>query len=164
MTEYASLVFEFDDALFNSQYGRYEGTLVANGNPYANLQFDYTAAVNINPALRVSTIEPYKAPPDCGQDITGTGNSGPGTLLFLKDTPKSYSGKAGMVMRVKADEQGTEFTPPSDVLYYVDPTKLPPVPGQPTLALVMVAGAYVLAVSGPAYADWKNIVTGDSLT
>lgn len=108
------LVFQFDAQLFErGLYGRYNGTLTFKGVPYASLQFQYTADVGINPALQLSTIGPYQRHErDYGNsDWSGTGVSGPGTFIGLKDCPKTYAGAAGVGVRVRTDEKGLEFAP-----------------------------------------------------
>lgn len=46
-------------------------------------------------------------------EISGGGGGGAATFLELTDTPNSYSGKGFYVVRVKGDESGLEFAPPS---------------------------------------------------
>lgn len=106
------LVFQFDSLLFDGLYGRYAGTLVFNGTPYLSLEFEYTTATSINPALQLSTVGPYRKPREYGSpDWSGTGVAGPGTFIGLKDCPKTYAGAAGQAVVVRSDEQGTTFGP-----------------------------------------------------
>ncbi len=111
------LVFQFDSLLFDGQYGRYAGTLVFNNTPYLSLQFEYTPAVSINSALQLSTVGPYRKPREYGNpDWSGTGVSGPGTFIGLKDTPKTYGGAAGQLVCVRELENGLGFIDPSALI------------------------------------------------
>lgn len=104
------LTFQFDSLLFDNLYGRYAGTLSFNGTPYASLQFQYTSAVSINPALQLSTIGPYKKDREYADpNWSGTGIAGPGTFIGLKDCPKTYAGASGKLLSVRSLENGIEF-------------------------------------------------------
>jgi len=107
------LIFQFDALLFDMPYGRYAGTLVFNGTPYASFEFNFTADVSISPALQVSTTGPYKRPDEYATpNWSGTGVSGPGTFIGLKDVSHSYAGCAGFVPTINGTETGIEFLPP----------------------------------------------------
>lgn len=105
--------FQFDDLLFDTAYGRFDGTLTYMGNKYASLQFQFVADPSINPALQLSTIGPYRKPREFGNpDYSGTGIAGPGTLIGLKDSlRKTYNGASGYKVVVRTDEKGFDFAP-----------------------------------------------------
>lgn len=131
------LLFQFDSLLFDGLYGRYDGTLVFNGVSYVSLQFQYTDQVGINPALQLSTIGPFKKNREYGNpDWSGTGISGPGTFIGLKDCPKSYAGAAGLAVVVQSNEKGLYFAPLSLTTYA--PGQLPNAP--PTNGILVVHG------------------------
>ena len=155
------LVFQFDSLLFDGQYGRYAGTLVFNNIPYLSLQFEYTPAVSINPALQLSTVGPYWKPREYGNpDWSGTGVSGPGTFIGLKDCPKSYAGAAGQAVVVRTDEKGTTFGPFFVTTYATG--QLPFAPAQNGVLVVHGENGGGLAYSQGS--QWIDVRTQEAVT
>jgi len=144
------LTFQFDTLLFDNLYGRYAGTLSFNGTPYASLQFQYTSAVSINPALQLSTIGPYKKDREYADpNWSGTGIAGPGTFIGLKDCPKTYAGASGKLLSVRSLENGIEF--------------VGLVAGD-NISVVATEGNIVIAATGPEASGVDSVVAGSNIS